>query len=455
MTHTKGPHERGAIAVFMMLILTVVMGFAAMAFDLSYVRLARFEMKNATDAAAHAAMHVLYSTKSTAQARTAAETVASKNTVLGYAVTLADADVTFGTWDYNSSSFTASATIANAVQVNGHKAEPTAPDGTVLTTFGRTIGTASANIAQASYGAYRTRATMFEMDITGSFLQQSCALDQAIAADLAFLDDMNSAGIYNDKIGLDVFTGDARNFTPLQTLGPNYLTIRNLWKGDALPANQPRTSGIGVCTKPAYATGTYAPCPGAGLPPWPNELNLAPGVANINCALGDFHYAPTVPGVYGGTNIGAGINSGIATLNSANNYDIRAIVVFTDGGPMCCENPDGGPLCLKNGAGVIPNPCCADGTDPACADNGTGACNCAVAVANYGVAEATAAAASNIDVYTLAFAQSPLTAESTRWFNYAGSLVRGRGFALNTIDPTTLTAQLLKISNSLQIALVQ
>ncbi|HVR02974.1 MAG TPA: hypothetical protein VMT47_12630, partial [Polyangia bacterium] len=74
---------------------------------------------------------------------------------------------------------------------------------------------------------------------------------------------------------------------------------------------------------------------------------------------------------------------------------------------------------------------------------------------NYGVAEATAAAASNIDIYTLAFATSPLTAESTRWFNYAGSLVRGRGFALNTIDPTTLTAQLLKISNSLQVALVQ
>ncbi|HEV3033084.1 MAG TPA: pilus assembly protein TadG-related protein, partial [Polyangia bacterium] len=62
MTQGRRENERGAIAVFMMLILTVIMGFAAMGFDLSYVRLARFEMKNATDAAAHAAMNVLRAT---------------------------------------------------------------------------------------------------------------------------------------------------------------------------------------------------------------------------------------------------------------------------------------------------------------------------------------------------------------------------------------------------------
>jgi Flp pilus assembly protein TadG len=450
MTQSGRENERGAIAVFMMLILTVVMGFAAMAFDLSYVRLARFEMKNATDAASHAAMHVLYSTKSVDQAQTAAEAVASQNTVLGYSVTLSDSDVTFGTWDYNSNTFAPSATVANAVQVNGHSAEPTAPDGTVLTTFGRAIGFGSANIAQTSYGAYRTRATMFEQDITGSFLQVSCAIDQAIAADLAFLDDMYNAGIYDDRLGLDVFTGQAQNFTPLQKLGANYLTMKSLWLGDGLPSKtSAHTSGLGVCTKPTEPTGNYSPCPGGPSNPWPNELKLSPTVANIDCSFGDFHYFPTTT-VYGGTNIGAAIKSGIAALSAANNYDIRSVVVFTDGGPVCCEAPQGGGNCQKDGSGNIPKPCCADGTDLACADNsGDKACQCARDVAQYGVDEANVAAADNIDVYILAFGNK------VEWVDYAKTLARGRGFPLNTSDPAQLKANLLQISNKLEIALVQ
>lgn len=452
MRQLERTKERGAIAVFMMLILTVIMGFAAMSFDLSYVRLARFEMKNATDAAAHAAMNVLLATKNQGTARTAAETVASKNTVLGYAVTLADADVVFGTWDFDTSTF--SSPGANAVQVNGHKAEPTAPDGTVLTTFGRTLGTASANVAQTSSGAFRPRYTMFEMDVTGSFLESSCALDAAIQADRDFLADMNAVGVVKDMIGLDVFTGDAANFTPLQILNGSFATIDNLWHGDGLPSNQVRASGLGVCTKLVLPDGTYAPCP-HGPPawpggPWPNERNLALGKPNISCSLGDFHYNKYLPGrqIYGGTNIGAAIRSGIANLTAASTgYEVRSIVVFTDGGPVACEQPQGGGECVASG----PNPCCADGTNPACVDNTGGdyACSIARDVAAYGTSEADAAALEKIDVYILAFGANP------NWINYASSLKRGRGFALTTNNPATLSAQLKLIANDIQVALVK
>jgi Flp pilus assembly protein TadG len=450
MTQAKRTSERGAIAVFMMLILTVIMGFAAMSFDLSYVRLARFEMKNATDAAADAAMNVLLTTKNTSTARTAAETVAAKNTVLGYAVTLADADVVFGVWDYDTSTFSPSAT-ANAVQINGHNAEPTAPDGTVLTTFGRAIGTGSANIAQTSNSAYRPRYTMFEMDVTGSFLEVSCALDTAIQADRDFLTDMNAVGVVKDKIGMDIFTGDARTFTPLQTLSGNYVTIDNVWKGDGLPSNTVRTSGLGVCTKLSLPNGTYTPCPNGPNPlvVWPNETNVAPGIPNIDCALGDSHYSTYAPGtpLYGGTNIGAGIRSGITSLNAiATGYEVRSIVVFTDGGPVCCEKPQGGGDCHAGG----PKPCCADGTNAACLDNTAGkACQCSQAVAQYGVDEANAAEMANIDVYILAFGNN------ANWINYAKTLPRGRGFALTTSNPATLSAQLKQIANNIQVALVQ
>jgi Flp pilus assembly protein TadG len=450
MTQAKCTNERGAIAVLMMLILTVIMGFAAMSFDLSYVRLARFEMKNATDAAAHAAINVLLTTKNTSTARTAAETVAAKNTVLGFPVMLADADVVFGVWDYDTGTFSPSAT-ANAVQINGHNSEPTAPDGTVLTTFGRAIGTGSANIAQTSSGAYRPRYTMFEMDVTGSFLEVSCALDTAILADRDFLADMNAVGVVKDKIGMDIFTGNALNFTPLQTLSGNFSTIDSLWHGDGNPSNTMRTSGLGVCTKLSLPRGTYTPCPNGPNPLvfWPNEPDVAPGIPNIDCALGDSHYSTYAPGVplYGGTNIGAGIKSGITSLNAiATGYEVRSIVVFTDGGPVCCEKPQGGGDCHAGG----PTPCCADGTNLACLDNTGGkACQCALDVANFGTAEADAAHAANIDVYILAFGNN------ANWLNYAKTLARGRGFALTTSDSTTLAAQLKLIANSIQVALVK
>src|SRR3954452_22320157 len=83
--------ERGAIAVLMMLCMTILLGFAALGFDLSYVRLGRLQMENATDAAAHAAMIVLRGTNDTVQAKAAAIDIAHQHEVLGQAMKLTDA----------------------------------------------------------------------------------------------------------------------------------------------------------------------------------------------------------------------------------------------------------------------------------------------------------------------------------------------------------------------------
>src|SRR4029077_19209014 len=74
-------NERGAIAVLMALTLTGVVGSAALGFDLAYMRLARLELQNATDAASHAALVRLRSTGDISLARSMAMSVASKNTV--------------------------------------------------------------------------------------------------------------------------------------------------------------------------------------------------------------------------------------------------------------------------------------------------------------------------------------------------------------------------------------
>jgi Flp pilus assembly protein TadG len=442
--------ERGAIAVLAFVVLTVLVGFAAMGFDLAYIRLARFEMKNATDAAAHAAMMLMREqSMDTMQATTAAVNVAGNNTVLGYPVVLTSSDVVFGQWDYDSSTFSTGTTPYNAVQITGHKADPTATDGTVKTTFGGPLGVSAAALTQVSVAAFRTRSLMFEMDVTGSFLNANCAMDDAIAADLAFGDAMYAARSPKDKLGLDVFVGSATPFTPLQNLMLNWTSgnnIRNDWFGDGKSATKvAHQLGLGVCTKdPALVQGDF-PCPG-GAGRWPNQANLKPGFPMPHCWDADSNYLPpnSTVQVYGGTNIGAGIASGIAALNaSAKTYEVRSIVAFTDGGPLCCEAPGGGAICPQ------PGPCCADVTAGSCTDNGTGACGCSAAVRDYGIHQADLARDAGIDVYVLAFGSTP------GWINYAHSLKRGRGIALDTNDKTQLKANLTKIADAIPIALVK
>ena len=441
--------------------LVVIMGFAALGFDLAYVRLGRLQMQNASDAAAHAAMVTMRLTnRDQAAARSEAITIAGAHKVLGNPVQLADSDVVFGSWDYSGQVFSAGGALVNAVSVNGRRADTTAADGNVSLSFGRVLGFQEASVARSSVGAFRSRYTMFEVDVTGSLLEGvgalapdgSCALDQAVNADLQFIDALDGAGVAADRIGLDIFTGGTLPVTPLQILSSNYASIRALWKG-SYPTSTSTTShtlGIGACTRGALLpTGTYSPCANGPAKQWPNQANVGGGVPNIDCAAGDFNYSSQSPKVFGGTNIGAGIKSGRDRLNAvAKTGEIRSIVVFTDGGPMCCEKASGGGNCGPGGG--WPNPCCADGTDPACSDNiGGAACKCSQDVSKYGQDQADAAYADGIDVYVLAFGNRP------RWIDYAKTLPRGRGFEVDTADATKLAASLLQIANSIPIALVK
>jgi len=444
--------ERGAIALLMALALTFIVGFAAFAFDVAYIRLARAEMKTAADAAAHTAMTVLRRSRDIGTARAAAITVAGRNTVLKQSVVLDNSDVTVGMWDYDTSTFSSAMpadTPYNAVQITARKSDPTATAGNIKTTLGRMLGITEAAVAQTSYGAYRPRSLMFEMDTTGSFLQASCAFQAARDADIAFLDAMKGASNPKDRVGMDVFTGDAAPFTPLQLLQQNYSHIRGDWVGDDVSVlSASHEDGIGICSQDGVRhDGTWT-C-GGGTGDWPNQAFLDGGVRNLHCWDHDpVHFTPptTIVEVWGGTNIGAAIKRGKETLLSVGHtYEQRAIVIFTDGGPLCCEARGGGALC----DGVV-NPCCADITRPGgCNDNGTGACACSAAIRQFGWDEADDAAANGIDIYVLAFGNNP------PWIDYAGSLTRGRGYLLDTDNPAELRQKLEQFANAIPVALVQ
>jgi hypothetical protein len=207
-------------------------------------------------------------------------------------------------------------------------------------------------------------------------------------------------------------------------------------------------SGIGICTQDPVRTDGSWNCATKPAGIWPNQAILDTGVNNIHCWDNDAHYRPptTTVEVWGGTNIGAAIKRGKDTLLTVGHtYEQRAIVVFTDGGPLCCEAKAGGALC----DGVV-NPCCADITRPGgCNDNGTGACACSAAIRQFGLDEADAADAAGIDVYVLSFGNYD------PWLDYADQLHRGRGFTIRTNDKSQLQASLERFANEISVALVK
>src|SRR5690554_2963876 len=95
--HAAGRRRRGAMIVFIAMLLTVFFVMVAMSVDIAYMQLARTELRTATDAAARAAVESLTRTAKISDARKAAKNVAKQNTVGGQKFKLANSDIEFGT----------------------------------------------------------------------------------------------------------------------------------------------------------------------------------------------------------------------------------------------------------------------------------------------------------------------------------------------------------------------
>jgi Flp pilus assembly protein TadG len=456
-------HERGAIAVLMALTLTLFMGFAALGFDLSYVRLARLEMKNATDAAAHAAMVSLSISGNTSTASDMAITIAHLNTVLGKPMKLTSADITFGTYNFNTKVFTAGGTPSTAVQINSQRFSSDDADGLVSLTFGKALGYTESDVTQSVQSAFINRYFQVEVDITDSWI---CDINNAADAAVSLLtylnDPTNKAGTPGDWIGLDTFTGSALQMSPLMNLRYNYdknYNILNKWQRDGDTLTTSQTKGIAVCNKsndsPAY--GGTRTC-GSTSFTYANHDWVQ------HCSDGGGTYGGYT--LYAGTDIGAAIKAGKDKIVAASqDYEPRTLIIITDGSPMLCTGIGGGGLCgTWNGATSSNwNPCCAngltcgstftaggttygggafgDGSPGAGASGaaGTAACNQAHQMVLNAVSEADAAAAVNIDLYTIGFFSS----STSKGAVFSKSLARNGGYGVTTSDSTQL-ATLLK-----------
>ena len=385
--------RRGSYAILVALLLIVLLGFAALAVDLSYLRLARMQAQNAADAGAHAALMELRKSRDEEVARDRATQIVNMNFIAGdRAVIEPGEDVVFGGWDFPSHTFDPGADYVNAVEVTVRR-EADSPGGSIPLMLAKVWGADSANVRSngSSVGALRAREIFIVQDVTASFLDE---INQARDADLTLLDYLNTSGMPGDQIGMVTFVGGAEEWTELERVTEGYDRIRDQW------------STLDWCNRNYWPFST---------PPYAEYFHDAPQMIGCNeGGTGGAAYADS------GTNQGAGLQLAIDRLideTSSDSYALKTIVLISDGKPQC-----------------VPE--------------GTG---CDDAVASEGLTQADRAAAQKISIFSVSFNETYNEDQSA----YLQSLTRGYGTFYETPDASELPSILADIASSIPISIVQ
>ena len=157
--------HRGVILLLSVFLVVVFLGLIAFAVDLGYLMMAKTQLQNAADAAALAAAGSMGQSQATSTQT--AQSFAAQNLVGQQPVQLASSDITYGTWDKNSQSFTPSSTgLSNAVKVTARADSTTT--GAIPLFFGRILNLYSVNLSATSMATCNPRDICFVVDLSGS-----------------------------------------------------------------------------------------------------------------------------------------------------------------------------------------------------------------------------------------------------------------------------------------------
>jgi len=385
--------RRGNYAILTALVLVVLLGFAALAIDLSYIRLTRLQAQNAADAGAHAALLELRQTRDQDASRARADQIVSLNVVAGEQAAIEPGvDVIFGGWDFDAKSFDPSAEYINAVEVTVRR-DAESPAGAIPLMIGRVFGddAAEARSTGSSVGALRSRDVMVVQDITHSFADE---MDEAREASILLLDFMQEHSFPGDTTGMVTFVGEAEEWSTLGAIDTDYERLRSEWLTlDWCDRN------YWPWTTPSYA----------------EYFHDAPQMMTCNTGSSTARAWQD-----SGTNQGEGIRIATEVLTDTSRtevYSLKTIVLISDGKAQC-----------------VP-----EGTD------------CDADAAANGIAWADAAAAEKISIFAVSMNETSDAEQSA----YLQSLVRGYGQFYETPDPSELPAILQEIAASIPISIVQ
>lgn len=231
------PSRRGSYAIVLALTLPVLMGFGALAVDISYMRLAKSQSQDVADAASQAALFALRQSGDQDTARAAATAVVSRNTIVGEAGTLTEID--FGTWSNSDRSFTADDSTPNAVRVTVERADA----GLFLA---RIFGRETFSVGSTATSASRDLQVILVMDITGSWDWDDFVHSRDGA--LAFFDIMSTTYGPYDQIGMTLFLNRyGYEYTPMTLMSSAVSgSVRDDWEE------------LAIASKAGYRDDTYS-----------------------------------------------------------------------------------------------------------------------------------------------------------------------------------------------------
>lgn len=127
-------------------IMTMLVMLLSLAVDMGRVQVAKTELQRGVDAAARYAAYQYGNGSSSSAVTSAAIAAAADNSVDGTPLTLTSSDISFGTWNSSTNTFTVSSTNVGAIRIIGKRAGSSA----IPLTFARVLGMNSSAIQATS-----------------------------------------------------------------------------------------------------------------------------------------------------------------------------------------------------------------------------------------------------------------------------------------------------------------
>lgn len=216
--------RRGNYSILAVVCMPVILGFLALAIDLSYQQASANQAQQVADTTAHAAYIAFRNAHASdsGDAESAAAEMNEKHKVGDGPATLDSVQV--GSWDISEGTFSTSAGWNNAVKVELSRAG----DNPLNLFIAPAVGIESPNIYKEAVVARQDREWVVVQDITGSFVDD---IDAARDASLNLLATMLESRTPYDKAGMSVFTGGVEPlpWSPLVPVLGNEGALADLW----------------------------------------------------------------------------------------------------------------------------------------------------------------------------------------------------------------------------------
>lgn len=210
--------RKASTAIVVALCLTMLLAFAALAIDFTYLRIVQLQAQNAADAAAYAGMVALRETNDADEAVLLGELVAAEHTV-GGAPAIVTMDV--GEWDFDTESYSSGGAAPNSVSATVIRSQGDA--GGPIAFIGPALGWDFTQVSADATAAIQPRDILFIVDQSGSMYRAMSYAQEGLQAAVDVVVDSDPNGL--DRVAIVGFSEGGFLHMPLTNASDNYATI--------------------------------------------------------------------------------------------------------------------------------------------------------------------------------------------------------------------------------------